>query len=117
MLEADRTELSPERAGIVAESVRRRATVRTADSTGLPYFAGRTASAMAVPLLLGGEAVAVLYADSGGGPSPAERDEAAIEILCSHAARKMEAHVAFLAARHVLNERPSRHISRKAQAS
>jgi hypothetical protein len=88
--------------------------VRTTDSTGLPHFAGRTAKAVAVPLVVGGAAVAVLYADAGAGGA-ADVDEAAVEILCSHAAKTLEARVAFMTARHMLNRAPSRQKSTELQ--
>jgi hypothetical protein len=67
-----------------------------------PAFAGLPARALACPLRLGNDTVAVVYADTGSADdltSATSFSEAAIEILCRHAARKLEALTAFMAAR------------------
>jgi len=114
VLGVDGLALDADRAGIVAEAARRRQAVRTTDSTGLPHFAGRTAKAVAVPLVVGGAAVAVLYADAGA-KRPEDVDEAAVEILCSHTSKALEARIAFMTARHVLGRAPSRQNSTELQ--
>src|SRR5262249_24219575 len=71
---------------------------RSADATdgsGLPPFAGHAAHrhAMALPLRVGGEVVAVLYADAPrvDAPSSDARWPAMLEVLGRHASRVLEA--------------------------
>jgi hypothetical protein len=109
--------ISSTRLGIVADALNRKKTIVATDSSAMPPFAGHAAKAVACPLLLAGDAVAVLYADSG--PEADGRtvlDEPSIEILCSHAARKLEALVAFMAARHMLDTATGRQTCTEAQA-
>lgn len=77
--------------GLLGEALRRREPVVTADGTGpaAPAFASLTAgrAAMAVPLLVGAQPVAVLYADdsSDGTPAAPASWPEAIQILGRHA--------------------------------
>lgn len=80
--------------GFVAEAIERGEAVSTSDASApAPDFAalpeGR--AAIAVPIAIGGEPVAVLYADDGGSEeptAPASWPEA-VEILASHAASRL----------------------------
>ena len=67
----------------------------TADGPGLPPFAGHAGDrhAMALPVLVGGEVVAVLYADAPrvNEPSSDARWPAILEVLARHASRVLEA--------------------------
>lgn len=77
-------------AGVIADALRRHEPVATNGDGGAtpPYFATlpRDGVAVAVPLLLAGTPVAVLYADQGAGPSaPADWKES-VQILGRHAA-------------------------------
>jgi hypothetical protein len=86
--------------GILAEAVRRRSTASQLlfPSDGSPVF-GVTpieCMAVAVPITLAGEVVAVLYAERDGTSLPHEA--AALEALTLHASRCLEAVTAFKAA-------------------
>ncbi len=90
-------------AGIVGDAAR---TGQTVTSTGAapsvaPAFARlpRGRSAIALPILISGQAVAVLYADAGDAADPAALDPAALEIVTRHASRCLESLTATLAAR------------------
>ena len=116
--EASTIVLSPENSGIIGEAARTRATV-SADANGgpsAPAFAalqnGR--QSLAVPVMMSGEVVAVLYADQG----VSDRDEPrsltwadTLELMARHAARCLESVTALKTVR-VLTERPE--ISRAA---
>ena len=76
--------------GLLAEAIREGESVSTSDGAGAeaPAFAAlpRDRSAIAVPITVGGEPVAVLYADDGVGesqPAPASWPET-VQILASH---------------------------------
>lgn len=99
-------DLSLDRAGIIADAVRANA---IASGQPAPPFAElpHGASCIALPIALGGEVVAVLYADAGSSraqsriPSPDSRlpQADALEILTRYAARGIEALTAFKVAR------------------
>lgn len=79
-------------AGLLAQAVERREVVMSSREPGLepPAFAGQLAgqASLALPIAIGGEPVAVLYADDGGSTNqiaPASWPEA-VQILGSHAA-------------------------------
>lgn len=107
---ADTLDIAVADAGLVADAVRGGAAVSGTSAT--PSFAelsdGRRA--LAVPIAMGGQVVAVLYADEGertvsvGWPDR-------VEVLARFAARCLEAITAFKAAR-VLLERPGRPAGR-----
>ena len=79
-------------AGLLAQAVERREAVMSSREPGLeaPAFAGQPGgqASLALPIAIGGEPVAVLYADDGGSTNqvaPASWPEA-VQILGSHAA-------------------------------
>jgi hypothetical protein len=79
-------------AGLLAQAVERREAVMSSQEPGLepPAFAAQPAgqASLALPIAIGGEPVAVLYADDGGSTNqvaPASWPEA-VQILGSHAA-------------------------------
>ena len=92
-------DLSVEEAGIAGAVVESgSAASRPSDATGgpgLPPFAGNSGErhAMALPVRVGGEVVAVLYADAPrlNEPSSAARWPAILEVLVRHASRVLEA--------------------------
>jgi hypothetical protein len=71
----------------------RAVTTGTGPSSSVPAFAepADARSGVAVPLLVGGRAVAVVYADPQGGAVDATAAHAAIEVLVRHAGRCLEA--------------------------
>jgi len=91
-------------AGIVAEAIRTGVAVAADDRSTAPAFADlpRGRHALALPVPMSGQVVAVLYADQG----PADRDDAeplalwagSLEIMARHAARCLEAVTALRAA-------------------
>jgi hypothetical protein len=99
-------DLSLDHAGIIANAVRANAVTSGQDA---PAFAElpHGASCIALPIALGGEVVAVLYADDGSSrsdsrlPTPDSRllPADALEILTRYAARGIEALTAFKVAR------------------
>lgn len=104
---AGTVEISPADAGIVADAAR---TGETTSADGVagglaPSFAQLAAGqeSVAVPLVMGGQAVAVLYADQGTGGSSSGW-QASVEVLARYAARCLEALTAIKAAR-VMTER------------
>jgi hypothetical protein len=96
--------------GLIAEAVRTNAAVNNVGGEGdeivsAPAFAALPSGreCLAVPIALGGQVVAVLYADQGwadGAAVPGWMD--AVEVLVRHAARSLEAFTAFKAARAVM---------------
>jgi hypothetical protein len=62
-------------------------------ASAAPSFSGLTLDqpGMAVPLMVGGRAVAVLYADAGPSPAPSPTWQASVEVLVRHAGRCLEA--------------------------
>jgi hypothetical protein len=104
-LETSARELPFDQAGVVADAVR----TRTA-STGEPNGARKPPAfvvldpnhaCLAIPIVIAGEVVAVLYADDqGGGPAGATKSwPEALEILTRYTARCLEALTAVKAAR------------------
>ena len=99
-------DLSLDQTGIIAKAVRANA---VASGQPAPSFAElpHGASCIALPIALGGEVVAVLYADAesfssaSGVPNPESRvpNADALEILARYAARGIEALTAFKVAR------------------
>ena len=93
-------------AGIIAEAVERKLVTSTSKSgKPAPPFAQVAeglvgVDAIAFPIALAGEVVAVLYADQAN-PEPGTLDPAALEVLARHAARSLEALTAFKAARSI----------------
>ena len=93
------TTLPVDASGLIAHAVQRRQPLvrldGTPDSEGaLPPFAadGRARDAMAVPIVLGGEAVAVLYADAPRGADTVDRRwPLALEVVTRYAGRVIEA--------------------------
>lgn len=125
--EPNRIDFADDEAGVIAEAARS-GIVATADAaTSAPPFAARESgcATVAVPLVLGGEAVAVLYgevkrqkvegqreadedrrgADDARSEPADGRSERALEILARHASRCLESVTAFKAAR-LMTERP-----------
>jgi hypothetical protein len=96
-------------AGVIGEAVRTRRAASATGRTPAPVSAcdlPEDREQFAVPLLVGGEVVAVLYADEGPLPAPDAREadpewQVAIEVLARHAARCLEAITAFKTARFV----------------
>jgi hypothetical protein len=84
-------------AGVIREAVE---TAAPASNAGAPGFANLPADqpCLALPLAIGGQPVAVLYADTIHGPASADH----LEILALHAARCLEALTAIKAARHLI---------------
>ncbi len=80
---------------VIAEAARSSRAVTTAEGVGAPAFANLPDGhqAIAVPLMLTGRVVGVLYADQGAGQTEAVRPSwpATIEILGRHASRVLEA--------------------------
>jgi hypothetical protein len=105
----------PEESGILAEAIRTGDAI-SSDTSGplpAPAFAGLPGGreGLAVPVAMGGDVIAVLYADQGTGGEGVQRPSTltwpdAIEIMARHAARCLEAATA-IGAMHVLTERPA----------
>jgi len=100
-------------AGVIREAVESAAPASTA---GAPRFANLAADepCLALPLEIGGQPVAVLYADTFQGPAFADY----LEILALHAARCLEALTAIKAARQLIApaERAATFLEAKAHA-
>ena len=107
-------DLSLDRAGIIANAVRANAVI---SGQPAPPFAElpHGASCIALPIALGGDVVAVLYADAGSSrsearsPNPESRllQADALEILTRYAARRIEALTAFKVARSLTAAAPT----------
>jgi len=113
-------EFSFETAGALADAVRTNAAVTGDDQTAAPSFASLPPGheRVAVPIALGGQVVAVLYADQGtANPANPANPESpipnpkflptwtgTIEVLARHAARSLEAMTAFKAARALMEQ-------------
>jgi hypothetical protein len=84
-------------AGVIREAAQ---TAAPASHAGAPGFANLAADdpCLALPLVIGGQPVAVLYADTVHGPASADH----LEILTLHAARCLEALTAIKAARDLI---------------
>jgi len=93
-------EVAIDAAGVVAEAIRTRTPAAGRSTGSAPAFAQLPADreATAVPLLLEGRPVAVLYADEGAAAGPRPVRKAVLEVLTRHAARALEAMTAFRAA-------------------
>jgi hypothetical protein len=100
-------ELQVDGTGVIGQAIRTRAAASSKTAASAPYFAqlpdGR--EMLAVPLLLGGEVVAVLYADQGAAGEDRPSWAAAVEVLTRHAARAVEAMTAFRTAQ-AITEQP-----------
>jgi hypothetical protein len=94
--EASGVELSAAESGVIGEAMRTRATARadSASARGMPSFADLPPSRqmLAVPVTLGGQVVAVLYADQGSGAVGVNEtlSASALDALARHAARCLE---------------------------
>jgi hypothetical protein len=104
-----------EESGIIAEAIRTGDAISSDTSGALaaPVFAALPGGreSLAVPVTMGGDVIAVLYADQGTGGEDAQRPSAltwpdALEIMARHAARCLEAATAITAVR-ALTERPA----------
>jgi hypothetical protein len=85
-------------AGIIGDAARSGAPAASGNGLSAPPFAalGADRPALALPIVVGGAVVAVLYADQGGaGESAREPWSAALEVIARHAARSLEAVTAF----------------------
>jgi hypothetical protein len=112
---ANEVDLSAEQAGIIADAARTGAPALWSDGMPLPGFVDAESSdrGFAIPIVLAGETVAVLYAEIEQGKREKEEGERhddegkrdALEILARHAARCLEAVTAFKTIR-LLTERP-----------
>lgn len=96
-------DISNAEGGVIADAVR---TAETAPGNGTnqsspPSFAGLTADreSVAVPIVMAGQVVAVLYADQGMSGPPSSAWRSTVEVLASYAARSLEALTAVKAAR------------------
>jgi hypothetical protein len=104
---ASALEVPIDAAGLVGDAVRTRTTA-LGRSPALPASfaqlpAGR--EAIAVPLLLEGKPVAVLYADEGAGDPARPLRKGVVEVLTRHAARALEAITAFRTAQAITGSR------------
>jgi hypothetical protein len=100
-LDADKIDIPRDAAGVLADALRTGAAAAGAAPPFKDLPAGQ--GSVAVPIMLGGQGVAVLYADQGS-TKPAERLSAgALELLAGYAGRCLEALTAIKAAR-VLTE-------------
>jgi hypothetical protein len=91
-------ELPIDAAGVIREAVQTRTSAASRSAGSAPSFAQLAdgQERLAVPLLLDGKPVAVLYADQGGGDeSNRPAWTAIVEVLTRHAARALEALTAF----------------------
>jgi hypothetical protein len=106
---ADLSSLHLDTAGIVRDAVRTQSTASADRSSNgdrsTPAFAAARPAQdrLAVPLIVGGEVVAVVYADQADGDvgsrlAPAASWRTTIELVTRHAARSLEAVTAFRAA-------------------
>jgi hypothetical protein len=106
---ADQIDLSAPDSGIVGEAARSGVPVAAGDGMPVPSFAASGADgwATAIPLVLSGQTVAVLYAelDEGKRQKAEGKSENALEILARHAARCLESVMAFKTIR-LLTDRP-----------
>lgn len=94
---ASSVEVPIDAAGIVGEAVRTRTIAAGRGTASVPGFAQLPADreAVALPLLLEGKPVAVLYADEGNGDAARPVRTAILDVLTRHAARALEAITAF----------------------
>jgi hypothetical protein len=110
-----------EESGIIAEAIRTGDAISSDTSGALaaPVFAALPGGreSLAVPVTMGGDVIAVLYADQGTGGEAAQRPSTltwpdALEIMARHAARCLEAATAITAVR-ALTERPAAAATRR----
>ena len=116
------TVIAREESGVIGEALRTAAPA-SADTCGVlsaPAFAALAGGrqCLAVPVIMSGEVVAVLYADQGTADQPGARPSSltwpdAVELMARHAARCLEATTALKAVR-VLGERPAGSAGRAA---
>jgi hypothetical protein len=94
-------EFSLDQAGVIASAVRTGAAA-SGDAASAPAFASFTPgqACIAIPLVLSGDTVAVLYADQGSHPAWTS----SVEVLTRHAARCLEAMTAFKAAQAIMEQ-------------
>ncbi len=99
-------DLSPEQSGVVGDAARSGLPVRVGDGIEPPSFAVDTeCDSIAIPLVLSGQTVAVLYAELEKAKGKGQKAEGALEALARHTARCLEAVTAFNTIR-LLTERP-----------
>jgi hypothetical protein len=94
-------DLPIEDAGIIRDAIRSGSTaVSNGTQAPLPSFAqlARSCEAIAIPIAMAGQVVAVLYADSGSNGSLRSGRRAALEVLVRYAAQSLELVTAFRAA-------------------
>jgi hypothetical protein len=114
--DAKRIDLASEEAGVLGEAARSGLPARVGNGILLPSFVPHTeCEPFAIPLVLSGQTVAVLYAElenekaEGPGQKPEgkrQQAEGSLEIIARHAARCLEAITAFNTIR-LLTERPN----------
>ena len=97
--------------GVMGDAVRTRAAASSTNPgtlTSPPFALPDGRERIAIPMTLAGQPVSLLYADQGPADDPAREVNAAwpaiLEVLTAHAARTLEALVAFKAARAVTEE-------------
>jgi hypothetical protein len=98
--EAKPFELPLDEAGVIREAIRSGSTTLSDALSATPSFAQlpRSCEAVAIPLSMAGQVVAVLYADSGLTGSLTSARRATLEVLTRYAARSLEVVTAFRAA-------------------
>lgn len=101
-LESEPLDIAHDVAGVVADAARNAAAASSGpDGNGAPTFAqlapGR--GCVAVPISIGGQVVAVLYADAGQKPEISSLNPEPVEILARFASQRLEALTAIKAAR------------------
>lgn len=105
LFESEPVDIAHDVAGVIAEAVRKGSRVSSEPNgaDNAPVFAHLTPGqgCLAVPLSIGGQAVAVLYADSGQKPEaePGTLNPEPIEILTRFASQRLEALTAIKAVR------------------
>jgi len=96
--DAKRIDLTSEQAGVLGEAARTGLPTRTGDGIQRPSFVSDTeCEPFAIPVVLSGQTVAVLYAELEREKAEGKRQKAegALEIIARHAARCLEAVTAF----------------------
>jgi hypothetical protein len=104
---AARIELAGDAPGVIGDAIRARAPAAGRGPAAAPAFAALAEGreAVAVPLLLVGKPVAVLYADEGAEGPDRPGWKPALEALARHAARALEAVTAFRTAQAITANR------------
>src|SRR3954468_7166163 len=115
---ASSIEIAVDAPGAIGEAIRTRAPAAGHAPAAAPAFAGLAdgRQAMAVPLLLAGNPVAVLYADEGADGQAQPARQSALEVLARHAARALEAVTAFRTAQAITANRTLRRAEALAAA-